>query len=115
MGFIHSPTGLCHTFDEKADGYVKAEGINCIILKRLGDALRDCDPIRAVIRGWSTNSDGNTLGISTPDAKSQAACIKSAYKCAGIENLGATSYIECHGTGTPVRSLCISMLEMNIC
>ncbi|CEJ62150.1 hypothetical protein PMG11_10658 [Penicillium brasilianum] len=101
MGFIHSPTGLCHTFDEKADGYVKAEGINCIILKRLGDALRDCDPIRAVIRGWSTNSDGNTLGISTPDAKSQAACIKSAYKCAGIENLGATSYIECHGTGTP--------------
>ncbi|KAH8688630.1 putative polyketide synthase [Talaromyces proteolyticus] len=101
LGFIHSPTGLCHTFDEKADGYVKAEGVNCIILKRLGDALRDCDPIRAVIRGWSTNSDGNTLGISTPDAKSQAACIRSAYRCAGIENLGATSYVECHGTGTP--------------
>jgi acyl transferase domain-containing protein len=55
VGQTHSPTALCHTFDEDADGYVKAEAVSCIILKRLSDAIRDRDPIRAVIRGSASN------------------------------------------------------------
>ncbi|KAL9004072.1 MAG: hypothetical protein Q9180_009863, partial [Flavoplaca navasiana] len=42
-----SLSGRCHTFDVKADGYIKAEGVNAVILKRLSDAIRDGDPIRA--------------------------------------------------------------------
>ena len=33
--------------DIKADGYIKAEGVNAVIPKRLSDAIRDGDPIRA--------------------------------------------------------------------
>lgn len=51
VGQTHSPTALCHTFDVDADGYVKAEAVSCVILKRLSDAIKDRDPIRAVIRG----------------------------------------------------------------
>jgi acyl transferase domain-containing protein len=51
VGQAHSPTALCHTYDASADGYVKAEGVSCVIIKRLSDAIRDRDPVRAVIRG----------------------------------------------------------------
>ncbi|ERF75982.1 hypothetical protein EPUS_01348 [Endocarpon pusillum Z07020] len=101
IGMAHSPSGRCHTFDAKADGYIKAEAVNAIILKRLDDAIQDRDPIRAVIRGSSTNSDGRTPGIASPNPAAQAAAVKSAYSNAGIESFEATSYLECHGTGTP--------------
>ncbi|OAA57318.1 Beta-ketoacyl synthase [Cordyceps fumosorosea ARSEF 2679] len=100
VGNAHSPTGLCHTFDISADGYVKAEAVSSIIIKRLSDAIRDGDPVRAVIRGSSTNSDGRTPGIASPSAEAQAVAIRAAYANAGITNLNDTAYLECHGTGT---------------
>ena len=99
-----SPSGKCHTFDAKADGYIKAEGVNALLLKRLEDAIKDGDPIRAVIRGSATNSNGRTRGIANPSMEAQAAAIKAAYANAGIADLAATSYLECHGTGTLVRN-----------
>lgn len=96
----HSPSGRCHTFDAKADGYIKAEAVNAVILKRLKDAIKDGDPIHAVIRGSSTNSDGRTPGISSPSPTAQAAAVRAAYANAGLSDLSQTGYLECHGTGT---------------
>ena len=95
-----SPSGRCHTFDIKADGYIKAEAVNMVVLKRLDDALRDGDPIRAIIRGSSTNSDGWTPGIASPSCEAQAIAIRRSYARAGLSDLQNTSYLECHGTGT---------------
>ncbi|KAL7940526.1 putative polyketide synthase [Trichoderma barbatum] len=95
-----SLSGRCHTFDAKADGYVKAEAINAIYVKRLEDAVRDGDPIRAVIRGIASNSDGRTPGIASPSDEAQAEAIRSAYANAGITNFHDTAYLEFHGTGT---------------
>ncbi|KAI1191972.1 hypothetical protein F5B17DRAFT_425999 [Nemania serpens] len=100
VGQAHSPTGYCHTFDVDADGYVKAEAVSCVIVKRLSDAIRDRDPIRAVIRGLASNSNGRTQGIASPSAEAQAAAIRQAYLNAGISDLNDTQYLECHGTGT---------------
>ncbi len=97
-----SLSGKCHTFDAKADGYIKAEGINAVMLKRLSDAIRDGDPIRAVIRGSATNSDGRTPGIASPSAEAQATAIRAAYANAGISDFNSTCYLEFHGTGTQV-------------
>lgn len=105
MSEAFSPSGKCHTFDAKADGYIKAEGVNALFLKRLEDAIKDGDPIRAVIRGSATNSNGRTTGIANPSMVAQATAIKAAYANAGIADLAATSYLECHGTGTLVRNL----------
>lgn len=53
---VLSPTGTCHTFDASADGYGRAEGINAIYVKRLSEALKDGNPIRAIIRGSAVNA-----------------------------------------------------------
>ena len=103
MGSSMTQTGRCHAFDARADGYAKSEGVNAVVLKRLDAAIRDGDPIRAVIRGWATNSDGHTPGITNPDADAQAACIAAAHTKAGISDYNQTGFVECHGTGTQVR------------
>ncbi|KAK0702400.1 reducing type I polyketide synthase [Lasiosphaeris hirsuta] len=95
-----SATGKCHTFDAKADGYIKGEAINAVYLKRLDDAIRDGDPIRGVIRGSATNSDGWTPGIASPSSDAQATAIRTAYSNAGITDFNETGFLECHGTGT---------------
>lgn len=100
-----SLSGRCHTFDVKADGYIKGEAVNAVILKRLSDAIRDKDPIRAVIRGTATNSDGHTPGIASPSSDAQSEAIRSAYANAGIDDFNNTTYLECHGTGTQVTDL----------
>lgn len=35
--------GVSYSFDERASGYGRSEGIGAIVLKRLSDALRDGD------------------------------------------------------------------------
>ena len=51
-----SATSRCNTFDQAADGYARANGIGALYVKRLTDAERDRDPIRAVIRGSAINA-----------------------------------------------------------
>ena len=100
MSGASSTTGKCHTFDTKAHGYIKSEAVNTIILKRLDDAINDGDPIRAVIRGSATNSNGWTAGIASPSSGAQAAAVRQAYFNANIADLNVTNYLEFHGTGT---------------
>lgn len=57
-----SPDGKCYSFDARANGYGRGEGIGIVVLKRLQDAIRDNDNIRGVIRGSSVNQDGRTPG-----------------------------------------------------
>ena len=45
-----SPDGLCKTFAEGANGYVRGEGCGVVVLKRLSAAEADGDPILAVVR-----------------------------------------------------------------
>ncbi|RHZ60784.1 hypothetical protein CDV55_106439 [Aspergillus turcosus] len=98
MKFL-SPEGRCYTFDEKANGYARGEGIGCLILKPLKDAIRDNDPIRAVIRGSGSNQDGRTPGITLPSGASQEALIRHVYSMAGLQPHD-TEFVETHGTGT---------------
>ncbi|KAI1271763.1 hypothetical protein F5Y07DRAFT_329734 [Xylaria sp. FL0933] len=100
FGTAHSVTGLCHTFDMAADGYVKAEAVSSIVVKRLEDAIKNRDPIRAVVLGVASNSNGRTPGIASPSRASQALAIRAAYSNAGIQDFSTTTYLECHGTGT---------------
>ncbi len=53
---VLSPTSTCHTFDESADGYGRADAVGAVYLKRFSDAVRDRDPIRALIRSSAVNS-----------------------------------------------------------
>ncbi|PSN59370.1 lovastatin nonaketide synthase [Corynespora cassiicola Philippines] len=96
-----SPEGISHTFDDRANGYGRGEGIGCLIVKRLSDAIRDGDTIRCVIRGTGVNADGKTPSITQPSSTAQADLIVRTYKAAGL-SMASTQYFESHGTGTPV-------------
>ncbi|WP_424097226.1 SDR family NAD(P)-dependent oxidoreductase [Moorena producens] len=93
--------GRCKTFDQAADGYVRGEGCGVVVLKRLVDAIRDGDNIRAIIRGSAVNQDGLSNGLTAPNGPSQQAVIRQALANAGVKP-AQISYVETHGTGTPL-------------
>lgn len=96
-----SPNHACRTFDAAADGYVRGEGAGFIILKRLADARRDGDRIRAVVRGSAVNHDGRASSLTAPNGTAQTALIRSALADAGLRPADIQA-VECHGTGTPL-------------
>lgn len=98
---VLSPDASCKSFDANANGYARGEAINAIFLKGLSSALRNGDPIRAVVRATSSNSDGKTPGMSMPSSESHMTLIQHAYHEAGL-NPKDTVFVEAHGTGTPV-------------
>lgn len=72
-----------------------------MIVKRLADAVRDGDPIRAVIRETGANQNGRTASITAPDTAAQSRLIEKCYSAAGLNPL-ETVLVEAHGTGTTV-------------
>src|SRR6516225_10084226 len=94
-----APDGRCKTFDASADGYVRGEGCGVIVVKRLEDAIRSRDRIRAVIRGSAVNQDGASGGLTVPNGVAQQRVITQALECAGVA-AGDVGYLEAHGTGT---------------
>ena len=94
-----SPDGHCHSFDDKANGYVRAEGAIVLFLKPLSQAEKDQDPIHAVILNSGINSDGDTAVLPLPSKQVQSDLIKQVYSEVGI-NPSDIDYIEAHGTGT---------------
>lgn len=95
-----SPDGICYSFDHRANGYARGEGYGFLVIKRLSDALKDGDTIRAIIRATGSNQDGKTPGITQPNGDAQERLIRDTYRSAGLERK-LTRYFEAHGTGTP--------------
>lgn len=50
-----SPEGSSKSFDAHADGYARAEAVSALYIKRLDEAIKDGNPIRAVIRSSATS------------------------------------------------------------
>ncbi len=99
-GGIVSPDGHCRAFDAQANGTVFGSGVGMVVLRRLEDALKHGDPIRAVILGSAMNNDGALkVGYTAPAVEGQARVIAEALAAADVpaESIG---YVEAHGTGT---------------
>lgn len=87
-----------YSFDKRANGYARGEGVGAVVIKRLDDAIADGDTVRAVIRSSSSNQDGKTPGILQPSKDAQVRLIRDTYQKAGLD-MGVTRYFEAHGTG----------------
>lgn len=68
-----STDSRCWSFDERANGYGRGEGIGVVVLKRLSDAIREGDTVRAIIRATGLNQDGRTPGSTEPNGRLQEA------------------------------------------
>ncbi|KAI8251965.1 beta-ketoacyl synthase domain-containing protein [Colletotrichum sp. SAR11_239] len=99
-----SPTGRSRMWDAAADGYARGEGVACVVLKTLSQALADGDTIECLIRETGVGQDGRTAGITMPSNVAQAALIRATYARAGLDLSkpeGRPQFFEAHGTGTP--------------
>ncbi|MEU0001266.1 SDR family NAD(P)-dependent oxidoreductase [Streptomyces microflavus] len=91
--------GRCKTFDHRADGYARGEGVGALLLKPLDRARADGDHIHGLITGSATNHGGRAASLTAPNPAAQAEVITRAQERAGISP-EQISYVEAHGTGT---------------
>ncbi|NOZ52779.1 MAG: SDR family NAD(P)-dependent oxidoreductase [Gammaproteobacteria bacterium] len=96
-----SEDGQCRSFDAKANGYVRGEGVGVVFIKSLRQALSDNDNILGVIKGSAVKHGGRSNFLTAPKVSAQAATISAAIKASDI-NPKTIGYIETHGTGTPL-------------
>lgn len=117
MSRLFGEEGKSFAFDQRGTGYGRGEGCGMVLLKPLEQAIKDNDPIRAVITGSGINQDGKTPGITMPNGDAQGkpqflryltnakdiseALMRSVYKAGGMDPRD-TGYVEAHGTGTRV-------------
>ncbi|MGW0416119.1 amino acid adenylation domain-containing protein [Streptomyces collinus] len=96
-----SADGRCKTFDERADGYGRGEGVVLLALKLLERAVADGDPVHGVLIGSAENHGGHTHSLTVPNPQAQRDVLLAAHRAAAVppDTIG---YIEAHGTGTPL-------------
>lgn len=99
-GFIASSDGHCKTFDDTSTGTVWSNGAGIVLLKPLADALKDRDPIHAVVKGTLINNDGaKKVSFAAPSVEGQSELIAVAHRMAEVEP-ETIGFVEAHGTGT---------------
>ena len=87
-----SARGRCHTFDKRADGYVRAEGCNAVVLGDAGEIQ---------ISGCSVRQDGKSASLTAPNGQAQQVLLEAAHVRASLPS-GDFGHSEAHGTGTPL-------------
>jgi acyl transferase domain-containing protein len=98
---IYSTDGVCRPFDRNATGTVPGDGAGAVLLRRLDDAVRDGDPIHAVILSSVVDNDGRSKpGFTIPGVDGKIRVIRRALAAAGLtgQDIG---YVEAHGVGIP--------------
>lgn len=96
-----APGGRCRTFDAGAEGIVRSEGCAMLVLERDGAARAAGRTVRGLIRGTAVNQDGRTNGLTAPNPRSEQEVVGAALDDGRVSPADVT-YIEAHGTGTPL-------------
>jgi acyl transferase domain-containing protein len=96
-----SEDGRCKTFDRRADGYGRGEGVGAVYLKPLSKAVEDGDHVYGCILGSAENHGGRSSSLAAPNPKAQQRLLVAAYAAAGVDPR-TIGYIETHGTGTRI-------------
>ena len=76
--------GRVRAFDAAAGGYVRSDGAGIVVLKPLSAAVKDGDPIYAVIRGSAVNHNGASNGVTAPSRAAQEQVLREAYARANV-------------------------------
>jgi acyl transferase domain-containing protein len=97
QGWMLSAAGECRPFDARADGYVRGEGFGVAVLRSLNAAVRDADPILAVIRGTAIGHCGRSNGGI---ASTLATVMRRGLVAAGVA-AEEIAYVEAYGVGLP--------------
>ncbi|CAI6332955.1 unnamed protein product [Periconia digitata] len=94
-----SNEGKSFSYDTKAEGYGRGEGAATFLIKRLDLAVRDGDPIQAIVRNSAASHNGRSDGITMPSGPAQENLLRRVHEEIGLRP-SDTPVIEGHGTGT---------------
>lgn len=100
--FNNTPANASRPFDRDRCGFVMGEGAGILVIEELESALRRNAPILCELRGYGLSSDAHHVASPHPEGNGAAMCIRSALKCAGIEDPCVIGYANAHATGTPM-------------
>jgi acyl transferase domain-containing protein len=93
-----APDGRCRSFDSRANGAARGEGVGVVVLKTLSQAQLDGDRIYALIPGSATNHDGNKNKMFAPSREAQETLLRAAYHNAAVSS-AEVDYVEANSAG----------------
>ena len=95
LAHMTSLTGRSHTFDKRADGFLRGEACEAVALQAcLGDAA-----MKQLMHGIAVRQDGRSASLTAPNGTAQQALIDAAL-ANGALTAKELCVFEAHGTGT---------------
>ncbi|MDR1028069.1 MAG: beta-ketoacyl-ACP synthase II [Clostridiales Family XIII bacterium] len=104
MSLSTDPDRASIPFDKERDGFVMGEGSAILILESLDFALARGAKILAEVVGYGSTNDAFHITQPSETGEGAAQAMRMAIDAAGLEP-GDISYINAHGTSTPLNDL----------
>ena len=95
------PEKASRPFDRDREGFVLAEGAGILVLEEYEHARRRGANIMAEFLGFGASADSYNIVAPHPEGTGAMLAMKAGLKSAGL-NPEEVSYINAHGTGTPL-------------
>ena len=91
---VLSIDGRCKTFDVRANGMVRTEGLATELLQ-----LSDTSSRKPILLGSAVQSDGRSASLTAPNGAAQQKLLRVSFAAASLV-ISEVSITEAHGTGT---------------
>ncbi|TNH44522.1 type I polyketide synthase [Photorhabdus luminescens] len=99
-----SADGMVKPFDKDAHGFVRGEGVGCILLKNLKLAVTDGDEVLVKVKSAASWHGGQGDSFTAPDASTHVNVMEMAFRKAHA-NIEKLQYVEAHGIASNVGDL----------
>ena len=95
------PQGASRPWDSERDGFVLSAGGATLVLEEYEAAKKRGADILAEVAGFGMSGDAHHITAPPEDGAGAALCMQAAMRDSGLDS-GALSYINAHGTSTPL-------------